>query len=79
MVRLNGALLSYFARANYSYKSRYLLEANIRVDGRPDLPGDTASEFSRSVSLGWRISEENFMKSVDWVTNLKRALRGASG
>ena len=74
------ALLSYFARANYSYKSRYLLEANIRVDGSSRFARGHRFGVFPSVSLGWRISEENFMKSVDWVTNLKlRASWGQLG
>ena len=41
------ALLSYFARVNYSYKSRYLLEANIRIDGSSRFAGGIDSGFSR--------------------------------
>lgn len=68
---------SYFGRVDYTYNDRYLLGATIRRDGFSIFyPGRQWGTFP-SVSLGWRISEEEFMKDVTWVNNLK--LRGSYG
>ncbi|WP_443936769.1 SusC/RagA family TonB-linked outer membrane protein [Pedobacter sp. MW01-1-1] len=62
--------LSFAARANYSYKGKYLLQVSNRWDGVSQLI-DKWSSFP-SVSAGWRISEESFMQSTkDWLSNLK--------
>lgn len=53
---------SYFARANYSYMGKYLLTATIRADGSSDFDPDYRWGYFPSVSLGWRFSDENFMK-----------------
>lgn len=65
------ALRSYFGRANYSYKDRYLVEANLRVDGSSRFaPGNRFGYFP-SFSAGWRLSEEKFMKDLNYLSNLK--------
>lgn len=64
------AIASVFARANYDYKGRYLLEANYRLDGSSKfLPENRWNSFG-GVSIGWRMSEEEWMKT-SWLTNLK--------
>lgn len=69
--------LSYFGRLNYNFDERYLLEANIRRDGSSRfLKGKQWGTF-KSVSAGWVISKEAFLKHVDWLTLLK--LRGSWG
>lgn len=74
------ALLSYFGRINYSYKSKYLLEANIRKDGSSRFADGHRYGIFPSFSAGWRISEEDFMKPLDWMSNLKfRASWGRLG
>jgi len=72
--------ISYFGRFNYSLKDRYLLEVNARADASSQfLPGHRWGYFP-SVSGGWRISEESFMKDATWVNNLKlRASWGKLG
>lgn len=50
-----------FCRLNYSYKDRYLIEANGRYDGSSKFPSSSRFGFFPSFSLGWRISEEKFM------------------
>jgi TonB-linked SusC/RagA family outer membrane protein len=61
-----------FYRFNYSYKDRYLLEANGRYDGTSRFPKDDRFGFFPSLSLGWRLSNESFMESAsDWLDNLK--------
>jgi len=74
-------LRSFFGRINYSYKDRYLLEVNARYDGTSRFPKDNRWGLFPSVSLGWRISEESFIRdNADWIDNLKlRASWGQLG
>ncbi|MCG6189743.1 SusC/RagA family TonB-linked outer membrane protein [Maribellus maritimus] len=61
-----------FYRLNYSYKDRYLFEANGRYDGTSRFPKDDRFGFFPSISLGWRLSNEPFMESAStWLDNLK--------
>lgn len=70
-------LLSYLGRVNYSYKSKYLLAASFRADGSSYFaPGNKWGYFP-SVSVGWVVSEENFLNDINWLTTLK--LRGSYG
>lgn len=63
---------SYIGRVNYSYKSKYLLESTIRYDASAKFSPDSRWGVFPSLSLGWRISEENFMKdNLPSVDNLK--------
>ena len=55
------SLLSYFGRINYNYKSKYLLEANIRRDGSSRFSEDNRWGIFPSFSAGWRITQEPFM------------------
>lgn len=71
------AIRSYFGRLNYSFADKYLLEANMRFDLSSRFHPDYRLAKFPSVSAGWRISEEEFMKGVKWVSNLK--LRGSWG
>jgi TonB-linked SusC/RagA family outer membrane protein len=70
-------LLSYLGRVNYSLKDRYLLSATIRRDGSSKFQGDNKFSIFPSVALGWRLSEESFMKDLNVFSNLK--LRGSWG
>lgn len=56
------AMMSWYARLNYNYKQRYLLEFSGRYDGSSRFTSDNRWGFFPSVSAGWIISEENFMK-----------------
>lgn len=73
-------LVSYLGRVNYDYAGRYLLSASIRRDGSSLFaPGNKWGSFP-SVSAGWRISEESFLKSVPAISELKlRASYGITG
>ncbi len=75
------SMLSYFGRINYSFYDRYLFEANLRYDGTSRMSPSTRWGAFPSFSLGWRISEENFMESLrPWLNNLKlRASWGILG
>lgn len=67
---------SYVGRLNYSFKSKYLLESTIRYDASAKFPSDSRWGFFPSVSLGWRLSEEGFIKNnLSSLDNLK--LRGS--
>ena len=75
------AMRSYFGRINLSWDERYLLEANMRIDGSSKFAPSERWGYFPSVSAGWRISEEAFMESQkDWLSQLKlRASYGALG
>lgn len=72
---------SWFGRVNYSYDNKYLLEANIRYDGSSRFSSDNRWAAFPSVSLGWVITEEKFMKATrSWLDQLKlRASWGKLG
>ncbi|WP_231565590.1 SusC/RagA family TonB-linked outer membrane protein [Psychroserpens sp. Hel_I_66] len=73
-------LLSFFGRANYAFKNRYLLTATYRVDGSSKFLGDNIWGYFPSGALAWKISEESFLEDVDWLTALKLRLSyGESG
>ena len=70
-------LISYMGRVNYAYANKYLLTATVRVDGSSTLaPGHQYFTYP-AFGLGWNLFEEEFMKNVSWVSNLK--LRGGWG
>jgi len=72
------ALRSGFFRATYNYSHRYFLEVDGRYDLSSKFPKSYRDGFFPSVSVGWTISEESFMKSFsNWLSNLK--LRGSYG
>ncbi|WP_372935391.1 SusC/RagA family TonB-linked outer membrane protein, partial [Mariniphaga sediminis] len=71
---------SYFGRVMYNYKSKYLLQANARYDGSSRFDKDYRFGLFPSVSLGWVISEEAFMKNISAISFLKlRASYGTLG
>ncbi|WP_297641916.1 TonB-dependent receptor [uncultured Bacteroides sp.] len=76
-----NSLGSYFARVNYQYENKYLLEATLRADGAGNFDKDHRWGYFPSVSAGWVISEEKFMENTqNWLSNLKlRASFGQTG
>ncbi len=65
------ALVSYLGRVTYDFDGKYLLQANLRVDQSSKfLPGNRTAVFP-SFSAGWRISSEEFMKQVNFISDLK--------
>ncbi|MCM1429531.1 MAG: TonB-dependent receptor [Clostridium sp.] len=70
-------ILSYFGRIAYNYDSKYLVTGNIRYDGSSKLNPDHRWKAFPSVSAAWRISQENWLKDVDWLYDLK--IRGGWG
>lgn len=74
------SMLSYFARANYTFNNRYLLTATIRTDGSSRFGENKKWGVFPSASAAWRISEENFMSGISAISNLKlRASYGIAG
>jgi len=62
---------SFFGQLQYIYSDKYILSATIRRDGYSAFfPGRQWGTFP-SLSLAWRISQENFMKSISWINDLK--------
>ncbi len=82
---LNGdqyqyALESFFGQINYDYKGKYLLQLDGRNDGTSRISPSKRWGFFPAASIGWRLSEENFMKPLTWIDNLKiRASYGRLG
>ncbi|GEO03565.1 SusC/RagA family TonB-linked outer membrane protein [Adhaeribacter aerolatus] len=73
------SLLSYFGRASYNYRSKYLVTTTLRADGSSRFGSNTKWGLFPSVSVGWRVSEEEFFKN-DFVNDLKlRASYGLTG
>ena len=58
------AQLGYFGRLNYSYKDKYLLEANLRYDGSSKFPTELSWRWFPSFSAGWRVTEEPWMQWI---------------
>jgi len=74
------ALNSYFGRVTYNYASKYLLNVNMRADGASKFGEDNKYGYFPSASLGWVVSEENFLKGINFLSNLKlRASYGLTG
>lgn len=74
------AMMSFLGRINYGYADKYLFSASIRTDGSSLFADGKQWGWSPSASVGWRVSEEGFMKDIDWVSMLKlRASFGVTG
>ena len=65
------ALSSYMARVIYAFRDRYLLTASARWDGSSVLAEGNKWDFFPSMALGWRMEQEEFMKSLTWIDQLK--------
>ncbi len=73
-------LESYMIRLNYGFDDRYLLTASARWDGASQLSAGRKWAFFPSMSLGWRIQQEAFLRDVSWLNDLKiRAGVGTTG
>lgn len=71
------ALFSLFGQANYAYADKYLASFSIRRDGSSRFGPNNRYGVFPAFSLGWRMSQENFMKDISWITDFK--LRGSWG
>lgn len=71
---------SYFGRINYSFNDRYLFEANMRADASSRFYKTNRWGYFPSFSAAWRFNQEDFMKDINWIQNLKlRASYGTLG
>ncbi|HEX6431832.1 MAG TPA: SusC/RagA family TonB-linked outer membrane protein, partial [Niastella sp.] len=72
-----SSLISGYAKLNYSYQNKYLLEGTIRTDGSSRFSPNNRFGYFPSVAVGWNVHNENFMKGVGFINNFK--LRGSYG
>jgi len=70
-------MFSYFGRVNYSFSDKYLFEANLRADASSRFQKGSRWGIFPGFSAGWRMSDEKFIKDLNWFSNLK--LRGSWG
>ena len=64
-------MASYMIRLNYGFNERYLLTVSGRWDGASQLAEGNKWDFFPSAALAWRLSEEDFIKDIKWISNLK--------
>ncbi len=75
-----SVILSYLARVNYNYKNKYYATVSFRADGSSKFNEGNKWGYFPSAALSWRISDENFLKNVDFISNLKlRTSWGTTG
>lgn len=67
-------LLSFFGRVNYDIKNRYLFTATYRADGSSKFLGNNRWGYFPAAAVAWKISEEDFLKDVSWISGLKARL-----
>ncbi len=76
----NNTLFSVFSRLDYAYNDKYLVGVTVRRDGSSRFGANRRYGTFPSVSLGWRLSGEEFLKDVTWLNELKlRASYGVLG
>lgn len=78
--RNDAKLISFFGRISYDYKGKYLMTASLRHEGSSKFGANHKWGDFPAVSVGWRISQEEFMKGFEWLNDLKlRADYGVTG
>ncbi|HEX6983703.1 MAG TPA: TonB-dependent receptor [Balneolaceae bacterium] len=76
----NYSFLSFFTRANYDYKGKYLATLSIRADGSSRFGKNNRFGYFPAVSAGWILTKENFLSEIDFLSFLKlRASYGLTG
>ena len=73
----SSSILSQLARVNYAFKNRYQIQASVRRDGSSKFSEQNKYSVFPSVALGWKLSEESFIKQISVINTLK--LRGSWG
>jgi TonB-linked SusC/RagA family outer membrane protein len=76
-IRNHWAIASAFGRLNYSFKEKYLFEANVRYDGSSKFDAENRWKLYSGISAGWRIGQEEFMQGLSFLSELK--IRGSHG
>ncbi|WP_332368938.1 SusC/RagA family TonB-linked outer membrane protein [Spirosoma telluris] len=78
--RNKSSLVSYLGRIGYGYKDRYFLDLTARVDGSSKFGANNKYGFFPAISGAWRIIEEEFIKPITFISDLKlRASYGITG
>lgn len=67
----SSGIISYLGRINYTFKDRYLITGTYRIDGSSRFASNNRWGQFPSLAIGWRISEEEFLKNLDWLSDLK--------
>ena len=74
------SLVSFFGKVNYNYDDRYMASLTLRHDGSSRFGKNNRFATFPTLSLGWRINHENFLKDASWIDDLKlRASWGQTG
>lgn len=69
--RNSNTLAAFFARANYNYAEKYLASVSVRREGSSRFGANNKWGWFPAVSLGWRVTGEDFMQNATWVNDLK--------
>lgn len=78
--RVSSRYIAFFGRVIYNYAEKYLASVSLRYDGSSKFGTNNKWGLFPAVSLGWRISQEDFLKDVSWMDDLKlRAGYGVTG
>ena len=73
-------MAGFFARLGYTIKDKYILNATVRYDGSSRFGADNKWGWFPSISVAWRMKQEDFLKDVNWLSDLKlRASYGVTG
>lgn len=75
--RSENATISIFGSVDYDFNNKYLISLYGRQDGNSVLGINDKYSFAKGISLGWNVTEEDFMKDLTWINNLK--IRGSYG
>lgn len=76
----DAKLISFFGRVSYDFEGKYLFTASLRHEGSSKFGANHKWGDFPAVSAGWRISQESFMKDIEWINDLKiRADYGVTG
>lgn len=68
---IKSTMLSYMARVNYSFNSKYLLTSSIRWDGASQLAKGNQWDYFPSAAIAWRLDQEDLIKKIKWIDQLK--------
>lgn len=72
--RGSSAIESYYGRINYGYNDKYLATFTVRADGSSTFGPDNRWGIFPSAAIAWKINNEDFLKNIHWINNLKLRL-----
>lgn len=80
ITRTSNSLMSFLARADYNYKSKYMMTISYRADGSSKFPKDNRWASFPSAAIAWGFGQESFLRDMSWLTSGKLRLgAGATG